>query len=150
MMEEKQLKSLLLFRRLGAFSVVRDNPRKAVESINYAVNLLKNQNRVLLIFPQGEILPNDLRPLRFYNGMSRIIDKTAKVLTVPLAIRYEFSGEFKPEIFVKIGLPQLVESNSNFNSKIMTETSSNRLTNLLDGLKTDMINQNFNQYEQII
>src|SRR3712207_6621959 len=36
MMEEKQLKKLFPFRWLGAFSVVRENPRKSLESIKYA------------------------------------------------------------------------------------------------------------------
>ncbi|MEP7038145.1 MAG: lysophospholipid acyltransferase family protein [Acidobacteriota bacterium] len=150
MMEEKQLKDLQLFRKLGAFSVVRENPRKAIESINYAVSLLKNPRRTLLVFPQGEILPSDLRPLNFYNGLSRIIEKTAKVFAVPLAIRYEFLGEFKPQIFVKIGLHELIEADQQFDSKSLTENNSNRLTNLLDELKTDITKKDFSQYEQII
>ncbi len=150
MMEEKQLKDLQLFRKLGAFSVVRENPRKAVESINYAVGLLKNPHRTLLVFPQGEILPSDLRPLNFYNGLSRIIEKTAKVFAAPLAIRYEFLGEFKPQIFVKIGLPELIEADRKFDSKGLTAKNSLCLTNLLDELKTDMVNKNFSRYEQII
>nr|MBA3694670.1 acyl-phosphate glycerol 3-phosphate acyltransferase [Acidobacteriota bacterium] len=35
MMEEKQLRNLFLFRKLGAFSVVRENSRQAVKSLNY-------------------------------------------------------------------------------------------------------------------
>ena len=150
MMEEKQLKDLQLFRKLGAFSVVRENPRKAVESINYAVRLLKNPRRTLLLFPQGEILPNDLRPLNFYNGLSRIIEKTSKVLAAPTAIRYEFLNEFKPQIFVKIGSPQLFETDRKFDSKSLTAKNSKYLTNLLDELKTDIINKNFSRYEKII
>lgn len=150
MMEEKQLKDLQLFRKLGAFSVVRENPRKAIESINYAVRLLKNPHRTLLVFPQGEILPSDLRPLNFYNGLSRIIEKTGKVFAAPLAIRYEFLGEFKPQIFVKIGSFELINADKNFDSKKQTANNSNLLTNLLDELKTDVINKYFSQYEQII
>lgn len=150
MMEEKQLEKLFLFRKLGAFSVVRENPRKAVKSINYAVSLLENPRRTLWIFPQGKILPNDLRPLDFYNGLSRTIEKSNKVFAAPLAIRYEFLGEFKPQICVKIGLPELIEADQNFDSKSLTESNSNRLTNLLDELKTDVINKNFSRYEQII
>lgn len=150
MMEEKQLKDLFLFRKLGAFSVVRESPRKAVESINYAVGLLKNPNRTLLIYPQGEILPNDVRPLKFYNGLSRIIKKTGCVFAVPLATRYEFLGDFKPQIFAKIGAPERIETTENFDSKKLSVSNSNRLTKLLDELKTDVINKNFLSYEQII
>ncbi|CAN5298053.1 hydroxychlorobactene glucoside lauroyltransferase CruD [soil metagenome] len=150
MMEEKQLEKLFLFRKLGAFSVVRENPRKAVESVNYAVSLLENPRRTLWIFPQGEILPNDLRPLSFFNGLSRIIERSGKVFAVPLVIRYEFLSEFKPQIFVKISSFELIKTDKNFDSKKMTESNSNRLTNLLDELKTDVLNKNFSQYEQII
>ena len=150
MMEEKQLKKLYLFRRLGAFSVVRENPRKAVESINYAVSLLKYSSRALWIFPQGEILPNDLRPLNFYNGLARIIEKVGRVSVLPMAMRFEFVAEFKPEIFVKIGSAERFEKGINFDSRKTTQHSSARLTNLLDELKTDVINKNFSQFEQII
>lgn len=149
-MEEKQLTDLQLFRKLGAFSVVRENPRKAIESINYAVNLLENPRRTLWIFPQGEIFPNDLRPLKFFNGLSRIIEKTGRVLVIPAAMRYEFLGEFKPRIFVKIGLPELFEADKKFNSKKLTQHNSDRLTKLLEELKTDVLNKNFDEHEQII
>ncbi len=132
MMEEKQLRNLSLFRRLGAFSVVRENPRQAVKSLNYAVNLLKEKpSRTLWIFPQGKILPNDSRPILFYNGLARIIERVADCSAVPLAIRYEFLNEYKPEIFVKIG-----ESDNfneiDFNSKKLTRNFESRISKTLD------------------
>ena len=53
MMEEKQLKNLFLFRKLGAFSVVRENARKAMESINYAVELLEQSAHDAFDFSAG-------------------------------------------------------------------------------------------------
>ncbi|CAN5684964.1 lysophospholipid acyltransferase family protein [soil metagenome] len=150
MMEEKQLKNLFLFRKLGAFSVVRENPRTAVESVNYAANLLKKTDRTLWIFPQGEISPNDARPLKFYNGLSRIIGKIGEVFVISLAMRYEFLGEFKPQIFVKIGSPELFKTSSDCKSKKMTEIMKSRLTNLLDELKTDITSKNFSKFKRII
>ena len=147
MMEEKQLKKLFLFRRLGAFSVVRENPRAAVRSINYAVELLKgSDNRLLLIFPQGEILPNDARPIRFYQGLSRIIEKTGQVYAIPAALRFEFLGNFKPEIFVKIGNPEIVDSDKNFDSKTLTADFEKRLTETLDNLKREIVWQQTEDY----
>lgn len=151
MMEEKQLKKLFLFRRLGAFSVVRENPRQAAKSLNYAANLLKeNPGRTLWIFPQGEILPNDRRPLKFYNGISRIIEKTGRVSAVPFAIRYEFRGEFKPEIFVRIGAPQTISVDRNFDAKALTEEFEQRLTETLDALKADVLAKAFDDYVKIV
>ncbi len=152
MMEEKHLRNLFLFRKLGAFSIVRENPRQAVKSLSYAVNLLKEKKekpfRTLWIFPQGEILPNDSRPIHFYNGLARIIERVADCSAVPLAIRYEFLNEYKPEIFVKIG-----ESDNfneiDFNSKKLTRNFESRISKTLDELKNDVVSQNFANYKKI-
>jgi 1-acyl-sn-glycerol-3-phosphate acyltransferase len=151
MMEEKQLKKLSAFRRLGAFSVVREKPREAAKSIGYAANLLKeNSNRTLWIFPQGEILPNDERPLNFYHGVARIIEKVGGGFAAPLAIRYEFRGEFKPEIFVKIGEPQLIATAKNFDAKTLTGQFEQILTAVLDELKNDVLTANLQNYKNIL
>lgn len=150
MMEEKHLKKLFLFRKLGAFSVVREKPREAFESINYSVKLLtENSNRTLWIFPQGEILPNDLRPIVFFGGLTKIIKKTEKCLLASLSIRYEFLGQFKPQIFVKIEKPEMISTDSGFNSKQMTKNFAEQLTENLDSLKTDVISRNFADYKSI-
>jgi len=147
MMEERHLKKLFLFRRLGAFSVVREKPFEAIKSINYAVNLLKeNQARTLWVFPQGEILHNDSRPFYFYKGISKIIAKLEKSLIVPIAFRYEFSGNFKPEIFAKAGEAIFFDKGV----KADTEFFENRLALLLDELKFDILNKDFNNFEKII
>lgn len=150
MMEEKQLKKLFLFQRLGAFSIVRENGREAIKSINYSAELLKKPKRTLLIFPQGEIVSNDARPIKVYNGLSRIIEKIGEVYAVPMAMRYEFLGEFKPQIFVKIASHQLIKTDKNFNAKENTQVFAERLTTNLDKLKSDIISKNFNHFEKII
>lgn len=150
MMEETQLKKLFLFRKLGAFSVARENPRQAAASVNYAVNLLKeNSNRTLLIFPQGEILPNDIRPLRFYQGLARIVEKVGSCHTVPVALRYEFTGNFKPEIFVKINEPEKFEADKKFNPRSVTESFEEKLTESLEILKQDILSAKTAAYDII-
>lgn len=150
MMEEKQLKKLFLFRRLGAFSVMRENPRSAVESINYAANILaENTNRTLWVFPQGEILPNDLRPLKFYNGTARIIEKVSQCNVVPIALRYEFLSEYKPEVFVQIGNIDLFYGNENFKCKKITYNLEGKLTETINQLKYDIQNRTFTEFEKI-
>jgi 1-acyl-sn-glycerol-3-phosphate acyltransferase len=152
MMEEKHLRNLFLFRKLGAFSVVRENPRQSVKSLNYAVNLLKEKKektfRTLWIFPQGEILPNDSRPLYFYNGLAKIIERVRGCSAVPLAIRYEFLNEYKPEIFVKIGKSENF-NNIDFNSKKLTRNFESRISKTLDEIKNDVVSRNFADYKKI-
>ena len=151
MMEEKQLKKLFLFRKLGAFSVVRENPRQAAASINYSTKLLlENPNRVLWIFPQGEILPNDLRPFSFYNGLSKIVEKVKNCSVASLSIRYEFLGNFKPQIFAKVHQPQLISINQDFNAKKMTKIFAAEMTDSLDELKNDIMTGNLSKYQPVI
>ena len=57
MMEERQLALYKFFRRLGAFSVVRESPRESVRSIHYAASLFDKPNRFLWVYPQGEMKP---------------------------------------------------------------------------------------------
>ncbi len=134
MMEEKNLQKLKFFRRIGAFSVVRENPREAIKTIRYAISLLKEKpNRAVWIFPQGEIQPNSTRPLKFYNGAAKIIQQTGKCLAVPVAMRYEFLADFKPAAFAHIGKAKLSEGIRN--AKTLTDQMEQTLTMLLEELK---------------
>jgi chlorobactene lauroyltransferase len=134
MMEEKNLRKLMFFRKIGAFSVVRENPRKAVKSINYIVEEIKAKpNRAVWIFPQGEIQPNDIRPLELFHGLARIVEKTGRCYAAPVAMRFEFLEDFKPEIFADIGQLELFENVKD--SKQLTGHFTKRLTDLLDNLK---------------
>lgn len=151
MMEEKQLKDLFLFRKLGAFSVVRNNPREAVKSINYAAKILKEGNgRVLWIFPQGEILPNDVRPLFFYRGISKIIEKVGKCNTLSMAIRYEFSGNFKPDIFVGFGKLESFDGIETFPGNKCSDEFARQTEHLLDNLKSKIVSKNISDFENIL
>ena len=147
MMEEKHLRRLFLFRRLGAFSVIRENPFAAIKSIEYAAKLLQEKDsRCLWIFPQGEIFPNDVRPLKFYRGIIKLIRKAGKCLLIPVAVRYEFLGKFKPEIFVKIGNVEIVKAEE----KIKIQILEKRVTVLLDQISVDIVNNNLKHYHNII
>lgn len=149
MMEEKQLKQLFLFRRLGAFSVVRENPRESLQSINYAVEILKEKpNRALWIFPQGEILPSDARPLHFYQGLARIIEKTGECIAAPVAMRFEFLGEFKPAAFAKIGRAEIFADVKDV--KQLTERFSTRLIETLDELGTEIAAEKLNDFTDLL
>lgn len=148
MMDIKQMSKYKFFRKLGAFSVDRDNAGEAVESINYAVDLLKETNRILLIFPQGEMLPNDIRPLKFYSGAAKIIQKLEKINLIPMAMKFEFMMEQRPEIFIRIGKPEIINEKID-DAKLFTEEMKKVLTDELDELKDDVLNNNLNGYKII-
>lgn len=102
-MEGRQLQRYRFFRRLGMFSIDRDNPRAAMRSLDYGAGLLRGRRRVLWMFPQGEIVPNDRRPIDCYGGAERLIRMIGRCTVVPVAFRYELCRNERPTAWVSIG-----------------------------------------------
>ena len=68
---------------------------------------------------------------------------------VPLAIRYEFTGDYKPQIFVKFGKIETINSDDKFKPKLVTEHFENCLNDTLQGLKIAIICNTVNNYERL-
>lgn len=106
MMEEAQLRRYGFFRWCGCFSVDRANPREAMRSVRYAARLLQSERRPLVwIFPQGAIEPADRRPLELYRGAAEIAIRAGGAWLVPVALRYEFGPEQRPDALLLCGEP---------------------------------------------
>lgn len=150
LMEEKQLKKYKLFQKLGAFSIIRENTKEAINSLNYASEILKaGKNKTLLIFPQGKIYPNDKRPLEFFNGLSFMIKKLKNCTSIPCSIRLEFMENFKPEIFVKFGIAERHDETDQTRRKIQTKQLEEKLTQNLDSLKSAIIEKKSDDFQCI-
>ncbi len=154
MMEERQLRAYPLFRRLGAFSVVREDARAAMRSVEYAAELLRDEERkareggALWLFPQGATRPNDARPFKFYSGAARIALRLDAVMLLPVAMRYEHLDGFRPEIFARIGEPELVGVKRN--AKELTRMMEDKLTKTLDGVRADITGGNLADYVELV
>lgn len=153
MIEEAQVARYGFFRWAGGFSVNRQDARSAVTSLNYAVRkLTEAPNRMLMIFPQGEILGNDRRPLRFFSGIGHIVKGVIKTsgrcALMPCALRYEFIGEQKPEAFASHGEPLIVDSS--VDPKSLAATMELALTQELDMLRDDVTHYRFERFSQLM
>jgi chlorobactene lauroyltransferase len=148
MMEEKQMALYKFFRRIGAFSVVRESPREAVQSIRYAASLFRTPDTALWIYPQGVLLPNDTRPLRFFHGISRVAQRVGRVHLIPVAHRYEFLLEQRPESFTVFGEPMTVERVDD--PKGFTSLLESRLTELLDRLRCTMLEKRLTGFTTVL
>lgn len=136
LMDFEQMKKYSFFKYIGVFSVDKSNPADSLRSINYASNLIKNSNRCLWIFPQGNMQHQDYRPLIFYNGIINIAKKSFPVQLIPVAFRYDFIMEQRPEVFIKIGKPDIFE---NPQTHINSDYLLNNILNLLDDLKNEVL-----------
>ena len=145
MMEEPQLRRYRFFQRCGCFSVDRHNAREGMRSVAYAAQLLRGRpGRGLWIYPQGEIRPNDRRPLQTYAGAAHVTRRAAPVRCVPVALRFEFFGEQRPEALVRLGPPHIVEGGD---AKMIHAEMDRRLLHEVDGLRDDALSGATRGYE---
>jgi chlorobactene lauroyltransferase len=133
MMDEQQMSRYTFFRWIGAFSVNRSSGRDMIGSIEYATQLFDRPNRLLWMYPQGDLQPNDVRPLRFHSGVVSIAERLHEVQLIPLAHRYEFLMEQRPEAFVSIGEPLVITEVGR--RKALLGRLEAALTQLLDDLR---------------
>lgn len=164
MMEEKNLARYRFFTWAGAFGVDRDDVRAALASLDYAAGLLRPSPRSKLlpgmfVFPQGTITPNDLRPLRLYSGAARLALRVAAhqpIRLVPVALRYEFLQEQRPEAFISVG-PGIVVGDTGDQGgsslptpKILTTALTTALTAELDALHNDVTAEQFTGFATVL
>jgi chlorobactene lauroyltransferase len=150
MVEEAQLRRYFFFTWIGCFSVDRQHIRSGMQSLRYAAALLKGRpGRMVAIFPQGEIFPNDRRPLVFYNGAAYLARMAAPVLLYPLAIRIEYLAEQRPALFISLGEPLLLtaeETKEPTFLKTYTQRLEDALTAELDLLRADVIASDYTSF----
>lgn len=140
MMLEEQLRRYWFFAKLGAFSIDQTKRSAIQASLQYVVSLFSSQSHpapVVVIFPQGKLLPNDIRPLGVRGGVERILKQTPRqVALVPIAFRCEFLQERLPTIFFQFGEPIVTLNGENIPTKVEIEQC---LSVNLDKLKQAII-----------
>jgi len=104
MMEEKQLKHYRFFTWLGAFSVDLSSPLRSAASLRYSQRLLQRNDTAIWIFPQGKLCrPNE--PVEIKPGTDYLAKSTPHALLVPVAMRYDFFREDRPNVLIEVGRP---------------------------------------------
>lgn len=107
MMLEEQLKKRMFLNKCGGFSI-NNNPKEMIESINHAAALLKDQNNMVLIFPQGRIETKYRFPFHFEKGLEAILKRSsgnARILFIANLI--EYYSEARPSLYIHFEQPGL-------------------------------------------
>lgn len=104
LMEERNLLRYRFLSRLGAFSIRPGEPLSALESLRYARELMSRPRAVVCIFPEGELRPFGVLPLRLQRGVE-LLARAGRVECVPLAVRYAFFEHERPDVLVEVGTP---------------------------------------------
>lgn len=136
MMEEAQLRRYPFFGWSGAFSVHRQDARSALRSVAYAGRVLAERPaRSLYVFPQGEIAPNDRRPIEVFSGLARVAQRAGGATLWPVALRYEHRGEQRPEAFIRAGPAHRAPAGAD--ARALTAEVGARLTAACDALRDE-------------
>lgn len=95
-------------RQTGAFSV---NPgaRDVVNTINYASDLLRKSDNLLLIFPQGKIHSQYDRSFQFGKGLQKISSQCSNSQLVFFASFLDYGAFSKPTVRVYTQVAQPTE-----------------------------------------
>lgn len=92
------------FRKLGAYSINKDSASGVRTSLQYTNELLFAGKRVW-IFPQGEILHQEARPIQFRPGIGLVLRRFPQAIAVPVTLCHGMVQHDLPEISMKAGLP---------------------------------------------
>ena len=150
MMEEAQVARYGFFRKIGCFSIVRENPREALRSLRYATDLLDGTSRALWLFPQGVLTSAEKRPLRFFNGTARLLRDLGEVIAIPVAFRYEFVERELPEAFVACGKPWHIRRGERVDIPLTTGILEQLLEYEMDVQREDVMEREFTAYQTIV
>jgi hypothetical protein len=149
MMEERELRRYRFFTWSGAFSVNRQDARSALASVAYiGRQLAERRDRALAIFPQGEITPNDRRPLQMFSGMAHVARWAGGATFWPVALRYEFRGEQRPEAFIRAGPAHYAPADSD--TRALTADAGARLTAACDALRDEVTSSQLEAYRVLL
>ncbi len=99
MMEEKQLRENKILNYGGIFSI-RKFSRDEIRSLLYSVELLKNPENMVGLFPQGKFESSYQHPLHFEKGLCWILKKVQnEIQVVFVANQVEYFDSVKPNLF---------------------------------------------------
>lgn len=97
LMDEDGLRRFPFFRHLGAFSVKKGSLSDVRASLAYANELLTSGKSVWM-FPQGQEMPQELRPVEIESGATLLLNDRPVHLC---AMYYSFENHAEPLVYVR-------------------------------------------------
>lgn len=149
-MEHRQLDRFRFFARAGTFSIVRENPRQALRSLQYGADLLRGSSRVLWMYPQGVIVPNDVRPMVGYPGAAHLVGMLGGCMVAAVAFRYELCRHELPVAYVSVAQPQQVQANGRDGVRAAHAQIMEMLTNEVDLLRNAVLAENTEGFQALL
>jgi 1-acyl-sn-glycerol-3-phosphate acyltransferase len=127
LMLEEELRKYPFFRKTGAFSINPDRSGEIRNTFNYAREILKDSNNLLVFYTQGKIEPFDKEP-ELKAGLLHLI-KSVDCDIMPAAFRIEYLNKKKPAVFFRPG--EIISSSAvSINYRIFTDAFKSNINDL--------------------
>jgi len=135
-MDAAMLERYRLFARLGFFGVEQQTRRGAVRFLHSSEAILRRQNSLLAVTPQGRFADARERPVRFQPGLGHLAARAGRAVFLPMVTEFVFWEERLPEILVRFGEPVEVRSAqaAAFTPQYWTSLFEQRLESAQDAL----------------
>lgn len=149
LMEKQHLERYRAFYRIGALPMERRSPTQAMRDLATATACLVPGGMVW-IYPQGQRRPAGETPHDLEQGAAWMVRRHEGPLRVlPVAFRYPFLSEQRPEALVLLGEPWQVEGPRATRGAI-TATCAERLVATLEVLDHDLAVERLDAYEMLV
>ena len=102
-MLEEQLSRYWFFKKVGAFSIDPTHTKKISETVKYVDRLLQNPKNFVILYPQGEIEPYEMRPLTLKRGLQLFLKTTPEVQVLLVGFKIQYYNQKRPSLLVKFG-----------------------------------------------
>lgn len=134
-MDAEQLRRYAIFSKMGVLGVDRSSLAGIKAFLNSTETLLKGRPRSLWLTPQGEMVSNYRRPLRFQPGLAHLARRLERFHLLFCAVHYEFWTERLSEAFIAFSELKTVDTScQNWRGREFLQAQERRLEELLDTL----------------
>ncbi|MGC8541150.1 MAG: lysophospholipid acyltransferase family protein [Phycisphaerae bacterium] len=94
-----------IMRQLGFFPVHKNSARGAAEFLQASRSVLRQNNAILWVTPQGDFVDSLVRPVALKPGLGHLARDIYPVTFVPMAVEYIFWQDRLPEALISLGAP---------------------------------------------
>jgi 1-acyl-sn-glycerol-3-phosphate acyltransferase len=116
MMLEQQLSQRPFLSKIGAFSIY-PGKRSVLNSLNYAIQKLKEPANLVVMYPQGKIAPFSAGILPFQTGVQHIIKKSGLTKVLFYAAFVDYLSRRKPSLTLYLGSESVLDTGVDIESK---------------------------------
>jgi 1-acyl-sn-glycerol-3-phosphate acyltransferase len=149
-MDATALKHYRFFSRLGFFGVEPGGIAGARAFLNTAGEILRHEESVLWITPQGRFADPRSRPVRFRSGLGHLAQRAERCALLPIALEYPFWEERFPEALARCGVVTYTSETRAFDPAAWSKLLEGRLEDAQDALATDSMNRNQNAFDTLL